>query len=132
MNRLHVLALYLMLPLVSQATADTQNFSARYDNCLQSQQPINSSLVAACAEEVSEMAKKEMNRVYQRLYLKLQQVSQADAQELEEAQKAWLTYRNAHCSMQGKHVGSPMYYTCPMELNIDRVGELQFLLTNGG
>ena len=28
--------------------------------------------------------------------------------------------------------GSPMYYTCPMELNINRLVELEFLLDNGG
>jgi hypothetical protein len=40
------------------------------------------------------------------------------------AQKAWLIYRT--------HIGSPMYYTCPMERNIDRLVELEFLLDNGG
>ena len=84
-----------------------------------------------CAEGASESAKKEMNRVYQRLYLKLQQTSQEDAQQLENAQKAWLIYRNEHCDMLGKYDGSPMYTICPMKLNIDRVAELQLLLDSG-
>ena len=132
MLSLRTLSICLLLPLASQAATDTKDFSARYDNCLKANQPLNNSVVASCADEASQMAKKEMNRVYQRLYLKLQQTSQEDAQQLEDAQKAWLVYRNAHCDMQGKHVGSPMYHTCPMELNIDRVAELQFLLDNGG
>ncbi|MDH2199455.1 hypothetical protein [Pseudomonas oleovorans] len=32
--------------------------------------------------------------------------------------------------MQGKHVGSPMYNYCPMQMNIQRVEQL--LLENGG
>ncbi len=83
-----------------------------YDDCIRASQPLNNSLVAACAESVSDVAKKQMNLTYQRLYLKLQQTSAEAAQQLEGAQKAWLIYRNAHCDMQGKHIGSPMYYTC--------------------
>ena len=73
-----------------------------------------------------------MNRIYQQLFLKLQDDAPEDAEQLETAQKAWLIYRNGQCDLQGKHVGSPMYYTCPMQLNIQRVEELRFLLENGG
>ncbi|MCR1827562.1 hypothetical protein NSA60_12780 [Pseudomonas oleovorans] len=34
--------------------------------------------------------------------------------------------------MQGKHVGSPMYHYCPMQMNIQRVEQLKLLLENGG
>ena len=93
---------------------------------------INNASVAGCAEGVSETVKKEMNRVYQQLFLKLQEDAPQDAEQLETAQKAWLSYRNGQCDLQGKHVGSPMYYTCPMQLNIQRVEELKLLLENGG
>lgn len=73
-----------------------------------------------------------MNRVYQQLFLKLQESAPGDAEQLEATQKAWLIYRNGQCDLQGKHVGSPMSYTCPMELNIQRLEELKFLLENGG
>ena len=122
----------LLLVATQTPAASSNALQTRYDDCIQASQTLNNSLVAACAEGVSEVAKKHMNRTYQQLYLKLQQASPEDAQQLEEAQKAWLIYRNAHCDMQGKHIGSPMYYTCPMELNIDRLSELQFLLDNGG
>lgn len=123
----HLIPLLLILPFSALADYDQQ-----YQACLDASGMINNASVAGCAEGVSEAVKKEMNRVYQQLFLKLQESAPEDAQQLEEAQKAWLIYRNGQCDLQGKHVGSPMYYTCPMQLNIQRVDELKFLLDNGG
>lgn len=132
MLRLHALSIGFLLPFALQAVAvDLNDISTRYEDCIRTN-PQKLSAAAVCAEGASESAKKEMNRVYQRLYLKLQQTSQEDAQQLENAQKAWLIYRNEHCDMLGKYDGSPMYTICPMKLNIDRVAELQSLLDNGG
>lgn len=125
--RKNLIPLLLILPLNALADYDQQ-----YQACLDASGMINNASVAGCAEGVSETVKKEMNRVYQQLFLKLQASAPQDAEQLETAQKAWLVYRNGHCDLQGKHVGSPMYYTCPMELNIQRVDELKFLLDNGG
>ena len=127
----NLLACALLLITVPGYAVSNDELHAQYDSCIGASQGLTNSLVTACAEGVSDVAKKQMNLTYQRLYLKLQQASSEDAQQLEDAQKAWLIYRNAHCDMQGKHVGSPMYYTCPMYLNIDRLTELQFLLDNG-
>ncbi|PKM34395.1 MAG: hypothetical protein CVV08_01985 [Gammaproteobacteria bacterium HGW-Gammaproteobacteria-12] len=121
------LALLLILSPAAQADYDRQ-----YQACLDASGMINNASVAGCAEGVSETVKKEMNRIYQQLFLKLQESAPQDAEQLETTQKAWLIYRNGQCELQGKHVGSPMYYTCPMELNIQRVDELKFLLENGG
>ena len=121
------LLLLTLLPLGAWADYDKQ-----YQACLDANGMINNSSVASCAESVSEAVKKEMNRAYQQLFLKLQESAPGDAEQLEAAQKAWLIYRNGQCDLQGKHVGSPMYYTCPMELNIQRLEELKFLLENGG
>ena len=93
---------------------------------------INNASVAGCAEGVSETVKNEMNRIYQQLFLKLQESAPEDAEQLETTQKAWLVYRNGQCELQGKHVGSPMYHYCPMQMNIQRVEELKLLLENGG
>lgn len=132
MLRLHALSIGFLLPFALQAAAvDLNDISTRYEDCIRTN-PQKLSAAAVCAEGASESAKKEMNRVYQRLYLKLQQTSQEDAQQLENAQKAWLIYRNEHCDMLGKYDGSPMYTIGPMKLNIDRVAELQSLLDNGG
>lgn len=125
--RKNLIPLLLILPLNALADYDQQ-----YQACLDASGMINNASVAGCAEGVSETVKKEMNRVYQQLFLKLQASAPQDAEQLETAQKAWLVYRNGHCDLQGKHVGSPMYYTCPMQLNIQRVEELKFLLDNGG
>lgn len=131
MLRLHALSIGFLLPFALQAVAvDLNDISTRYEDCIRTN-PQKLSAAAVCAEGASESAKKEMNRVYQRLYLKLQQTSQEDAQQLENAQKAWLIYRNEHCDMLGKYDGSPMYTICPMKLNIDRVAELQLLLDSG-
>lgn len=129
MPALHKQLIPLLLILPFSALAD---YDQRYQDCLDASGMINNASVAGCAEGVSEAAKKEMNRVYQQLFLKLQESAAEDALQLEEAQKAWLIYRNGQCDLQGKHVGSPMYYTCPMQLNIQRVDELKFLLNNGG
>ena len=131
MLRLHALSIGFLLPFALQAAAvDLNDISTRYEDCIRTN-PQKLRAAAVCAEGASESAKKEMNRVYQRLYLKLQQTSQEDAQQLENAQKAWLIYRNEHCDMLGKYDGSPMYTICPMKLNIDRVAELQLLLDSG-
>ncbi|MDH0704297.1 DUF1311 domain-containing protein [Pseudomonas toyotomiensis] len=122
-----LLPLTLLLPLGAWGDYDKQ-----YQACLDASGMINNASVAGCAEGVSETVKKEMNRVYQQLFLKLQEDAPQDAEQLENAQKAWLVYRNGQCDLQGKHVGSPMYYTCPMELNIQRVEQLKLLLENGG
>ena len=123
----HCLAILIILSPAVQADYDQQ-----YQACLDASGMIDNASVAGCAEGVSETVKKEMNRIYQQLFLKLQDDAPEDAEQLETAQKAWLVYRNGQCDLQGKHVGSPMYYTCPMELNIQRVEQLKLLLENGG
>ncbi|RIA36155.1 uncharacterized protein YecT (DUF1311 family) [Ectopseudomonas oleovorans] len=129
MPNLHKLLISTLLVLPFNAWAD---YDQQYQACLDASGTLNNSSVAGCAEGVSEAVKKEMNRAYQQLFLKLEESAPDDAQQLETTQKAWLVYRNGQCDMQGKHIGSPMYYTCPMELNIQRVEELKFLLENGG
>lgn len=90
MLRLHALSIGFLLPFALQAAAvDLNDISTRYEDCIRTN-PQKLSAAAVCTEGASESAKKEMNRVYQRLYLKLQQTSQEDAQQLENAQKAWL------------------------------------------
>ena len=121
------LALLLILSPAVQADYDQQ-----YQACLDASAMINNASVAGCAEGVSETVKNEMNRIYQQLFLKLQESAPEDAEQLETTQKAWLVYRNGQCELQGKHVGSPMYHYCPMQMNIQRVEELKLLLENGG
>lgn len=62
------LALLLILSPAVQADYDQQ-----YQACLDASAMINNASVAGCAEGVSETVKKEMNRIYQQLFLKLQE-----------------------------------------------------------
>jgi uncharacterized protein YecT (DUF1311 family) len=117
----------LLLPLGAWG-----DYDKHYQACLDASAMIDNASVAGCAEGVSETVKKEMNRIYQQLFLKLQESAPEDAEQLETTQKAWLVYRNGQCELQGKHVGSPMYHYCPMQMNIQRVEQLKLLLENGG
>lgn len=98
-----------------------------YDRCLKKAGTINNGIVEACSGEASVAAKKQINHYYQKMYNRLQQQSPEDANRLEEAQKAWISYRDKHCSLAGSYVGSPMYSFCPMQMNISRAHELQEL-----
>ena len=93
----HCLAILIILSPAVQADYDQQ-----YQACLDASAMINNASVAGCAEGVSETVKKEMNRIYQQLFLKLQESAPEDAEQLETTQKAWLVYRNGQCELQGK------------------------------
>lgn len=129
----HALFLLALLALLGGAVAAEPNpYRQHYDDCLREHGPINNGVVAACAEGTSELVKRDMNRLYQALYRRLEQQRPEHAAQLERAQRAWLRYRKEHCELQGALVGSPLYLVCPMEMNIERVAELQYLLDNGG
>ena len=120
--------LFLLIPLISSIlSAETNPYNKVYDDCLHEQGQINNTVVAICSETASAYAKKEMNRLYDIVYKNISEHSNDDAKEFENAQKAWLRYRNAHCKLMGAYVGSPMYHHCPMELNIQRVLELAIM-----
>lgn len=112
----------------SVLAADTlSSLDKIYDRCLKKAGTINNGVVDSCASVASDAAKKQINRYYQKMYNRLQQQSPDDAQKLEEAQKAWISYRDKHCSLAGSYVGSPMYSYCPMQMNISRAYELKEL-----
>jgi uncharacterized protein YecT (DUF1311 family) len=91
-----------------------------YDKCL-GNETLNNTLVMGCAEEASAAAKKEITRLYEKLQGGL---PEEDGKALEEAQRAWIRYRDLHCKLAGAHVGTPMYSVCPMDLNIERARQL--------
>ena len=110
----------------------TENYKAdkyyeMYTNCLNDMGITNNTSVIGCSENVSEVVKKEMNRLYIVIYNKILKQSADDARKFEKSQKSWLNYRDTHCKLMGSYVGSPMYGYCPMNLNIDRVIELKEL-----
>jgi uncharacterized protein YecT (DUF1311 family) len=103
------------------------DYDAMYSSCLKEAKVTNNESVTTCAGFTSETTKKEMNALYDTIYAHISATSPADAKKFEASQKAWLVYRNTQCELAGSYVGSPMYYFCPMKLNIARVIELRQL-----
>ncbi len=104
-----------------------KDYSKLYDQCIKKAGTINNGVVDACSSQVSDQAKVEMNALYKVTYQRLREQSPSAAVALEQAQKAWLVYRDTHCQLAGEYVGSPMHAYCPMQLNIERVDQLREL-----
>ncbi|OWJ64296.1 lysozyme inhibitor LprI family protein [Inquilinus limosus] len=117
------LALAAMAQTSGAAAEGPKDYDKIYSNCLAEAGGANNGTVGACAEGVADQTKPEMNRLYQAILGRMN--SPADAAKLEKAQKAWIVYRDNHCELAGSYVGSPMYYFCPMTLNIERVKQLR-------
>ncbi len=95
-----------------------------YSQCVDKQGTINNSVVALCSEEASEVYKASITKSYRKIYATLKASDPQEAAAFEQAQMAWITYRDQHCKMMGSYVGSPMYAFCPMQLNRQRAQEL--------
>lgn len=123
--RLVPIALALSLTVVAQASAaeGPLDYDKAYSDCLAEAGGANNGTVSACAEDVANQTKPEMNRLYQAIRDRMN--GTADAAKLEKAQKAWIVYRDNYCELAGSYVGSPMYYVCPMRLNVERVRQLR-------
>jgi len=80
--------------------------------------------VEACSNKVSEKAKRDITKRYQSIHERLLAEDPEAARRFEASQKAWLQYRNLHCDLAGRYIGSLMYVSCPMELNSARAREL--------
>ena len=110
----------------AQAASDPPDYDAMYSKCTNKAGTMNNSVVSACSNVVSEKAKQEITAHYKSIYRRLLEYPK-DAQRLESSQKAWIEYRDGHCSLAGSYIGSPMYDYCPMNLNSARALELREL-----
>jgi uncharacterized protein YecT (DUF1311 family) len=132
--RLHFVYVALATFFLTSPAPATQpkpkDYRSEYDKCVKnaigSGVGSNASL-EACTESVTDEAKHEMNMLYKNIHDGLQSKSPSDAIEFEKAQRAWLEYRNAHCDLAQKLIGTPETVICPMDLNIGRVNELRRL-----
>lgn len=127
------IALVLIL-LSTQALSEQpklKDYRAAYDECLKNSAGAGPSAVEGCTEFVVDETKHEMNTLYTVIHDRLQAKSLDDAAQFDKAQKFWLAYRDAHCDLAGKYVGSPEWSVCPMDLNIERVRELRQLAGQG-
>ncbi|MCD9031014.1 DUF1311 domain-containing protein [Luteimonas sp. Y-2-2-4F] len=122
-----LLCIALCAPVQAASAQSSSEYSAAYDDCVEAAGPINNAVVQVCASRVSERAKEEIEQRYRSIHARLRSSDPADADKFEASQKAWLTYRNAHCALAGSHIGSPMYDYCPMTLNSARALELREL-----
>lgn len=122
-----VLLLLLVSAPLRADQSQAKDYQAAYDACLKQAGAINNGVVTGCAEGISSDAKAEINLLYKKLHDQFEAKAADDAVNFDKAQKAWLTYRNAHCELAGKYVGDPEFYVCPMDLNIERVHQLRQL-----
>ncbi len=117
----------LIFPIATAASNSKTDYQAMYNKCLKDAGRTNNASVTSCSNKTSEAAKLEMDSLYKKIYAMLSGREKADAQQFQASQKAWVNYRDTHCKLAGKYVGSPMYAYCPMQLNIARVNELREL-----
>lgn len=110
----------------AQPAAAPPDYDALYSKCTNKARTMNNTVVSVCSNAVSTKAKQEITAHYKSIYHRLLKYPH-DAQKLESSQKAWIEYRDGHCSLAGAYVGSPMYDFCPMNLNSARALELREL-----
>ncbi len=128
MNLINTSALALLLsPLLSHASL--KDYSKIESDCRKENADINNSIVMGCASMASEVAKKDMNIIYQKIYKIIEVRDLPDiTKKFEASQKNWLSQRENWCDVQGFIIGTPMYSICRMDMNISRVNELNELL----
>ncbi|MFC4526331.1 DUF1311 domain-containing protein [Dyella halodurans] len=121
--------------LSTQALADPpklKDYRAAYDECLKASTDAGpTGAVEGCTEFVVDETKREINALYNVIHAQLESKSPDDAAEFDKAQRSWLAYRNAHCDLAGKYIGSPEFVVCPMNLDIERVHELRQIAGQG-
>lgn len=122
-----LLVVLLSVTSINAWAESNDKYDTVYDNCLSKAGRINNQIVNDCSSVVSNMVKKDMNRIYDIIYKYISEQSKDDAKKFEQSQRAWLKYRESHCELMGRYVGTPMYSFCPMGLNRARVSELSEL-----
>ncbi len=84
-----------------------------------------------CSAELAKRVQAEMQRTYERL---LGRADSKDKKTLREAQTAWTTYRNRHCTFQasgneGGSVQALIYNLCDLDATQVRLNELAYFMT---
>lgn len=109
------------------AAGGPKDYEQAYSDCLAQSGGASNATVGLCAEGVAAEAEAEIKQLLQTAREMIDERSPEDVPKLDSAQASWLAYRNAQCELAGLYVGSPMYYVCPMKLNIARATELREL-----
>ena len=129
MKKLVIVALFSLGTTLSiSASAKDKDYDKAYKTCMNNGgKSINNAVVYDCSEQISEQAKAEINRLYQKTYRRWTSEAPENADKLEESQKTWLQYRETYCELLGNAIGTPMAYVCRAERNILRTKELRQL-----
>lgn len=126
MKKLTLLACLLVTALSSAVYAESK-YDIEYGKCTDAAGTMNNGVMASCSEAVSDIAKKDINTYYKKIETSLNE--REDKVELlaklETSQKAWIQYRNAHCSLS-EMIGAHEVY-CLMLVNSQRALELESL-----
>ncbi len=107
-KKLYVIILIALFQTISQiALAETENkYEKIYSVCLSQYKGINNAVVHECSALSSESADMDINFLYQKAYKKISENSIEDAQNLENAQKSWLKYKELHCELAITYIGN--------------------------
>ena len=117
------------------AHADIKKIDADYSKC--AEEAISTMDSRICASEATDLADKELNLVFQTAKKELTAANDADSKEilkrLVAAQRAWITYRDANCSLGGTQMlngsgESQIISGCIATTTIERVIELKSIL----
>lgn len=113
----------LLLALFSNvAVAEEESaYSTCLKETLKEAETINNAVVLHCSEVASEKYKEEIRVAYRKIIKGyIDDNNPERAQAFEEAQKAWIDYRNKHCRTVNFH--EPY---CLMQMNEERANELK-------
>lgn len=82
------------------AQAETK-YETEYSKCIAAAGTMNNGVMSACSEEVSVIAKQDINSYYKQIEANInERENKAELlKQLETSQKAWIQYRNNHCAL---------------------------------
>lgn len=98
-----------------------------YDNCMSKYEYASNASVMECSDHASDIYKKQITKHYKKIYAHIKAEDPEGAKAFEKSQQSWIAFRDSHCSLMGRYVGTPMYGYCPMEMNKERAEELEEL-----
>jgi hypothetical protein len=100
-------------------------YDEMYSECLNEFGTINNGIVLECAGRVIDKADKDLSEKIETLR---QTRLSEDFDRFLLSQKNWEQYMEVQCDLQGIYVGSPMFAYCPMQMLINRHGDIDLLL----
>ncbi|MGZ3798316.1 MAG: lysozyme inhibitor LprI family protein [Pseudobdellovibrionaceae bacterium] len=129
-----IFSLVLLCSLI--ARADITKIDSEYSECIDKAE--STAAQNDCINTAYNAADKELNKVYNTIKIPLSKSTDANDKEILKrlitSEKAWLTYRDANCSLAGIQMlggtgEGPLVGGCLVSTTVTRVKELQSLFT---